>query len=50
MPGFSGAHEILSSSTDPYSSGDPGIEWRWAIVGGIIVVALVLAVLSVRQD
>jgi prenyltransferase beta subunit len=50
MPGFSGAHDILSSSIDPYSSGDPGIEWRWAIVFGIIVVALVLAVLSVRQD
>ncbi|MHA2352734.1 MAG: prenyltransferase/squalene oxidase repeat-containing protein [Candidatus Thorarchaeota archaeon] len=45
-----GVHDILSSSTDPHSSGDPGIEWRWMIVLGIIVVALVLAVLSVRQD
>ncbi|MGD9395074.1 MAG: terpene cyclase/mutase family protein [Candidatus Thorarchaeota archaeon] len=50
MPGFSGAYDSLSSSTDPYSSSDPGFEWRMVLVIGIIVVALVLAVLSVRHD
>ena len=44
------SHDILSSSIDPHSSTDPGFEWRMAIVIGIIVFALVLAVLSVRHD
>ncbi len=49
-PGFSGAYEVLSSSVDPHSSSNPGIEWRLALVVGIILVALVLAVISVKQD
>jgi hypothetical protein len=50
MPGFNGAFDSLSSSTDPYSTSDPGFEWRMVLVIGIIVVALILAVLSVRHD
>ncbi|MFX1605275.1 MAG: prenyltransferase/squalene oxidase repeat-containing protein [Promethearchaeota archaeon] len=50
MPGFNGAFESLSSSTDPYSTSNTGIEWRLYVVVGIIVLAAVLAVLSVRHD
>ena len=50
MPGFSGAYDSLSSSTDPYSTSDPGFEWRMILVIGIVVVALILAVLSIRHD
>jgi hypothetical protein len=46
----SGAYDILSSTVDPYSTGESGFEWRLVLVVGIIVVALVLAVISVRRD
>ena len=45
-----GALSILSSSEDPNSPGGIGFDWRSMLVVGIIVVALVLAVLAVRAD
>jgi hypothetical protein len=51
MAGFEGGTlSILSSSEDPNTPGGTGFEWRSIVIVGIIVVALVLAVLSVRQD
>ena len=44
------AASILASSEDPYSSGGFVLDWRYLIIGGIIIVALVLAVVSVRRD
>ena len=50
MPGFDGAHSILSSSVDPNSPGVTGFEWRTFVIVGIVIVALVLAVIAVRLD
>jgi prenyltransferase beta subunit len=50
MSEFDGALSILSSSEDPNSPGDTGFEWRTLVIVGIVVVALVLAILAVRAD
>ena len=50
MSGFDGAHSILSSSVDPHSPDGTGFDWRLAVIVGIVIVALVLAVLAVRSD
>jgi len=44
------AASILVSSEDPYSPGGFAIDWRYVVVIGIILVALVIAVVSVRMD
>ncbi|MFW9808337.1 MAG: prenyltransferase/squalene oxidase repeat-containing protein [Candidatus Thorarchaeota archaeon] len=49
-PIFSGAQSTLSSSVDPHSPGTAGFDWRVLVVLGIIVVALVAAIYSVRMD
>jgi prenyltransferase beta subunit len=50
IAGFDGALNTLSSSVDPYSPGDTGFEWRLYIIVGIVLIAIVLAVLGVRAD
>ncbi|TFG31833.1 hypothetical protein EU528_05070 [Candidatus Thorarchaeota archaeon] len=45
-----GASSILASSEDPYSPGGFALDWRYVVVVGIVLVALVLAVVSVRTD
>ncbi|MBY8996586.1 MAG: hypothetical protein KGD60_02555 [Candidatus Thorarchaeota archaeon] len=50
MADFDGALSILSASEDPNSPGGTGFEWRTLVIVGIVVVALVLAVLAVRAD
>ncbi|MCJ7817824.1 MAG: terpene cyclase/mutase family protein, partial [Candidatus Thorarchaeota archaeon] len=44
------AASILASSEDPYSPGGLILDWRYLVLAGIIVVALVVAVVSVRRD
>lgn len=44
------AANILASSEDPYSPGGFILDWRYVVVAGIILVALVIAVVSVRMD
>ncbi len=50
MAGFDGTLNILSSSVDPFSPGSTGFEWRIYVIIGIVVVAVVLAILGVRAD
>ena len=50
MTGFDGALSILSSSVDPHSPDGVGFDWRSYVIVGIVIVALVLAVLGVRSD
>ncbi len=44
------ARAILASSEDPNSPGGIYLDWRVFVVGGILLVALVLAIVSVRMD
>ncbi|TFG99111.1 hypothetical protein E4H12_03900 [Candidatus Thorarchaeota archaeon] len=44
------AASILASSEDPYSPGGFILDWRYLVLAGIIIVALVVAVVSVRRD
>jgi prenyltransferase beta subunit len=50
MAVFDGAMSILSSSEDPNSPVASGFEWRTYVIIGIVLVAVVLAVLAVRAD
>ncbi|MHA2081985.1 MAG: prenyltransferase/squalene oxidase repeat-containing protein, partial [Candidatus Thorarchaeota archaeon] len=50
MAEFGGALSILSSSVDPHSISETGFEWRPLIIGGIVLIAVVLAALAVRAD
>jgi prenyltransferase beta subunit len=47
---FGNAASILANSEDPYSVGGIAIDWRYLVVAGILIVALVLAIFSVRRD
>lgn len=47
---FDSARTILASSEDPNSPGGIVLDWRIFVVGGILLVALVLAIVSVRMD
>ena len=47
---FGNAASILGSSEDPYSPGGFTLDWRYLLIGGIVIVALVIAILSVRRD
>ena len=44
------ASSILSSSVDPYSPGGIVLDWRVFVVIGIVVVALIVAIVAVRMD
>ncbi|TFF83758.1 hypothetical protein EU524_01935 [Candidatus Thorarchaeota archaeon] len=44
------ARAILSSSVDPETGGGFVVDWRALVIVGIIIVALVLALLSIRMD
>ncbi|TFH04520.1 MAG: hypothetical protein E4H14_14540, partial [Candidatus Thorarchaeota archaeon] len=44
------AVSILASSEDPYSPGGFILDWRYIVVIGIVLVAIVIAVVSVRRD
>ena len=44
------AVSILASSEDPNSPGGFALDWRYLVVVGVVLVALVLAVVSVRRD
>jgi hypothetical protein len=50
MAEFGGALSILSSSVDPHSPSETGFEWRPLVIGGIVLIAVVLAALAVRAD
>lgn len=47
---LSNAGTILAASEDPNSPGGIVLDWRVFVVGGILLVALVLAIVSVRTD
>ncbi|MFW9961568.1 MAG: prenyltransferase/squalene oxidase repeat-containing protein [Candidatus Thorarchaeota archaeon] len=47
---LSNAGTILASTEDPNSPGGIVLDWRVFVVGGILLVALVLAIVSVRTD
>jgi prenyltransferase beta subunit len=47
---FGNAASILASSEDPYSVGGFALDWRYLVVAGIIIVAFVLAIISVKSD
>ncbi len=47
---FGNAANILASSEDPYSPGGFELDWRYLLFGGIIVLALVIAIIMVRRD
>ena len=47
---FGDAASILASSEDPYSPGGFVFDWRYIVVIGVLVVAIVVAVISVRRD
>ncbi|MBN2230490.1 MAG: hypothetical protein JW779_12960 [Candidatus Thorarchaeota archaeon] len=47
---FGSAVSILGSTIDPNTPGGVVLDWRLFVVVGIIVVALVFAILGVRQD
>ena len=44
------ARTILASSEDPNSPGGIILDWRIFVVGGILLIALVLAIISIRMD
>jgi prenyltransferase beta subunit len=44
------ASTILVSSEDPYTPGGFILDWRYIAVVGVILVALVIAIISVRRD
>ncbi|TFG32419.1 hypothetical protein EU527_10080 [Candidatus Thorarchaeota archaeon] len=44
------AASILSSSVDPYAPGGIVLDWRIFVIIGVLVVALVVAVIAVRMD
>ncbi|MDH4212541.1 MAG: hypothetical protein OEV85_01365 [Candidatus Thorarchaeota archaeon] len=45
-----GAAVILASSQDPNTPSGFYMDWRFFVVGGILLVALVLAIVSIRMD
>ncbi|MGY5858612.1 MAG: prenyltransferase/squalene oxidase repeat-containing protein, partial [Candidatus Thorarchaeota archaeon] len=47
---FGSAASILAASEDPYSPGGFTLDWRYIVLVGIIIVALVIAIISVRRD
>ncbi len=47
---FGNAASILASSEDPYSVGGVVLDWRYLVIAGILIMALVLAIVSVRRD
>ncbi|MGY5881163.1 MAG: prenyltransferase/squalene oxidase repeat-containing protein, partial [Candidatus Thorarchaeota archaeon] len=47
---FGNAASILASSEDPNSPGGFIFDWRYLAVVGVIVVALVVAIISIRRD
>jgi len=47
---FGSAATILAASEDPYSPGGFALDWRYIVLAGIIIVALVIAIISVRRD
>jgi len=47
---FGNAANILAGSEDPYSPGGFALDWRYFVFGGIIVIALVIAIAMVRRD
>jgi hypothetical protein len=47
---FGSAANILAAAEDPYSPGGFILDWRYIVVVSIILVALVVAVVSVRSD
>jgi len=47
---FGSAANTLASSEDPFSPGGFVLDWRYLIVAGIVIAALVIAVVMVRRD
>ena len=47
---FGNAASILAASEDPYLPGGLVLDWRYIVIIGIILVALVLAIVSIRRD
>jgi prenyltransferase beta subunit len=45
-----GALTILASSQDPNSPGGVVLDWRIFVVGGILIIALIAAVVNLRMD
>ena len=47
---FGSASSILANSANPYTPGGFVLDWRYIVLVSVILVALVLAVLSVQRD
>jgi len=47
---FGNAATILAGSVDPYLDSGIILDWRYIVIVGIILVALVLAIVSIRRD
>lgn len=47
---FGSAASILAAAADPYSPGGFVLDWRYIVFASIILVALVVAIISVRTD
>jgi len=47
---FGSAATILAGSVDPWLTSGIVLDWRYIVIVGIILVALVLAIISIRRD